>query len=75
MSTDRPRRDVSGHNYRSLSDYGFPDSPVVGSNTKETQKEVKAENNESSSEQCEEEIRCRDQPGSFPLKKPLIMRR
>ena len=75
MSADRPRTDVPGHNYRSLSDYGFPDSRVVGSNTKETRKEVKAEKNQSSSEQYEEEIRCRDQPGSFPLKKPLIMRR
>ena len=43
MSADRPRRDVPGHNYRRFSDYGFPDSPVVGSNIKETQKEVKAE--------------------------------
>ena len=55
MSVDRPRRDDPGHNYRSLSDYGFPDSRVVGSNTKETQKEVKAEKNESSSEQYEED--------------------
>jgi uncharacterized protein with gpF-like domain len=43
MSADRPRIDVPGHNYRSLFDYGFQDSRVVGSNTKETQKEVKAE--------------------------------
>jgi hypothetical protein len=41
MSADRPRIDVPGHNYRSLFDYGFQDSRVVGSNTKETQKEVK----------------------------------
>ena len=37
MSADRPRRDVPGYNYRSLSDYGFPDSPVVGSNTRDIQ--------------------------------------
>ena len=43
MSADKPRRDVPGHNYRSLSDYRFPYSQVVGSNTNETQKELKAE--------------------------------
>jgi hypothetical protein len=36
MSADRPRRDVPGHNNKRFSDHGFPDSPVVGSNIKET---------------------------------------
>ena len=65
MSADKPRRDVPGHNYRSLSDYRFPYSRVVGSNTNETQKEVKAEKTKAAPSSARKKLRFRDKPGPF----------